>query len=257
MINRQLSADDQNDLFNNLLTLVGYGNPWAAVWFVGIEDGGDGWTATDDNIQHLEDRNPKNLPCRYYPMSKAQISAESTGYDERTGKCDGRKGTKIYRYMDYIVSHGRNRSWNPENMSLVDAHGKNTYFQMNLYPLAKPNTAYWPEGYEKLFGFSGSRQDRQRYANRVRCERFKILREYWQDEKHHPVLTICFGKTNWPDHRLLFELGEGEGRPVRDRILYYHNHRVVLAPFFNPRQLGVTDNLKPLLDYLTLDGVTW
>jgi len=255
---QQLSDGDRGRLFDNLLTLIGYGCPKAPIWFIGIEDGGGGWTDKGE----VEAQGPAAIPERYYAMPKRKICEESAGYDKDTGKSDGRKGTKIYRYMDYIVSRGRSGSWNPRNMSLVDASGANTYFQMNLYPLAKPSTAAkdWPQINQTLFGFGGSREDRERYADVVRAKRFKTLRDFWRDEQHHPVLTVCFGKTFWPDYQCLFELREQDQKVVPNsdgRILYYPEQRVAFTPFFNPRQLGRTSNLKPLLDLLSKLNVTW
>ena len=255
---KQLSPSDQTRLFRNLLTRVGYGNPHAPVWFIGIEDGGEGWTATEENRRVLEAWGPATQ-LESYPAPAWRICQKSIGYDRRTRKCDGRKGTKIYRYMDYVVSGGRNTSWNPCGMSLVDASGRNTYFQMNLYPLARPNTRTWPRDNEVLFGFAPSREDRQRYADVVRLERFKILRDYWQDKEHHPVLTVCFGKTFWPDYRHLFGLREQDQQKVPGtdgRIVYYPEQRIARTPFFNPCQLGAPRNLKPLLKYLTNFGVS-
>ncbi|MEI7948436.1 MAG: hypothetical protein WCJ02_17175 [bacterium] len=227
------------DLFFNLCTLFGYGNPAAKFWFVGMEDGGNGWNK--NSRKDIETLGPVCLPERFYPMPEKKIRDEIYNFDKITGK---NHGTKIYHSFSHIISRGATDYTNWKKYLFNSAH-ENTYFQMNLYPLGRPQNESWPAGYEELFGIGDSSIDQEAYESWITTVRLRLLRAFWAEHCHRKV-TICFGEgedgSYWEKDRLLFGLsGNGDLLNNRPKVIYYHEQKVVLTPFFGNGRISVKD----------------
>lgn len=212
---------------------IGYGNPNAPIWFIGVEDGGHDGLSSVEVSKRLE---AFRAGRQTDEVCKENILAEK------------RNGTRIYHFMVYILSRGATSELNEETMNyLINADGKSKFFQMNARPLPRPNQRSWPHQYDAIFGFRPGRL--RRYDKAIReTKRFSILREFWME--HKPAVTVCFGKI-WHIHKEIMQL-EGAGRSIAADVEHYKialgegQYDVFLTPFFG--RGSTPSNLKCVVE---------
>lgn len=204
--------------FEILNKFRGYGDPAASVWFIGIEEGGEAWTADTD--EH----------CKEIQLYKRGVV---TVNPDKAGELDAR----IYQTISKVLAAadgGRLEWWDYLAKSLFREDGQPA-FMMNLFPLGRPNTREWPSHYGQVFGL----KDWRVYEELVRKTRFKMLREFWNE--HPRKLTVCFGKSCWHLFKELLEMGDGRFKEFPRSggwACCSESPKVVLAPFFNSRLMS-------------------
>ena len=122
--------------------VLGWGNPRARIWFIGLEEAGK-WDEDPNKDKEGYERYSKCIDG-WMPVLEGEI--------EKQAEKDGKKYTKIYNIMSKLIlqiTRGGFTEWKSyRNKQLfVDA------CQTNLYPLARPHHNEWPKHYKCLFGF--------------------------------------------------------------------------------------------------------
>jgi hypothetical protein len=103
-------------------------------------------------------------------------------------------------------------------------------FNANLYPLPRQSMTTRPENYPQLFGVD--MRDQDAYIERCR-DRLQWLGIYWH--RMQPAATICFGKSEWPRFREVFDLDRTIAvRSDDGRTEYYQRgaQKFILTTFF-------------------------
>jgi len=234
---KRMKSDENvmHDYYEMKLRIMGYGNPDAPIWFVGMEDGCN----SDDGAPNFEEMKEK---CREWektknvvqPICKCQIKSE---------------GTSIYRYMGYILGKGCNSPNGPWDF-LFDGNDKARYFQMNILPLPRRTNGQWPTIYKNKF------KSFREYKDDVHNRRYPIMREFW--EKKRPKVIICFGKTLWNEFACLIDDNSPKSLNAEiwcpfdkaGKIMKHKNKTIFLTYFFSARGLGRPENLQPIVDSL-------
>ena len=206
------SAAERFVILNRFL---GFGNPRASIWFIGLEEASR-WCRDPSKSEANYERYEK----RYFPFRPGEITDEA--------KRAGRTRTRVYDIMSKLVvaltSGGQpsRTTWREyRDSSLLQEDGQT--FQGNLYPLGKDHLPIWPEYYHELFGL----KSREAYMAEVENKRFPYLRE--KHRQYAPQLTVCFGKAGWKDFKKLFALGT-DYEPAEQACIYPRG--IVLCPFF-------------------------
>ncbi|MCS6304597.1 MAG: hypothetical protein H8K07_13165 [Nitrospira sp.] len=209
--------------FEIVSKFIGFGNPHAPIWFIGIEEGKP-WDKDPDKDQEQYDKYAR----RWFPAESGEIKTQA----ER----DGRSYTKIYDIMSKLIMlinpTGQDLAeWkNFRNEKLLRADGM--AFQSNLFPLGKPSDdGEWPLYYKDLFGYGN--ENRDEYERIVKAERFPLLRSEWKN--HAPKITVCFGskRRNYFED-LLTPSGQCE---AFNNCKVYEKSGIVLTPFFKPTDM--------------------
>jgi hypothetical protein len=207
--------------FESANHLLGRGEPTRGLWFVGLEDAGDGGRTQADVIEWIEScaklGHPEYLPC-----------IDHVDYS----KTYGRNGSSIRNYTSRIanrLSCARMNTWQDYRRQRLWKTGCQL-FQANLYPLGKPSYKGWDLNFEKLYGFSAA--DRDEYKREVRRTRFKNITSLWK--RSNPQAVVCFGTAAWDDFREVFEVHvQSPPDEMAEGAIHVHRpERVVLTPFF-------------------------
>ena len=224
-----------NERFRILNEFIGSGTLPAPIWFIGIEEAG-GWNEDPEKDRESYD----NYTRRWFPAERGKIEKEA----------EGRGYTKIYDIMSKLVAaitnpgHPNFPGWKEyRNKKLIQADG--ITFHANLFPLGKKSVGEWPDHYKNLFGLG--KEDRSEYERMVTNDRFPRLRSAWEDAA--PVITVCFGFSNWRDFENL--LKPAEPPEEFDNCKLYKKSGVVLTRFFKYRFMphtriqGLAEKLRP------------
>jgi len=188
---------------------MGYGNPRATLWIVGIEEGG----------AHREGRFLELLTNDYRPIP---------GTDDLTFepllRRDVRERSAVWTFAQELMG----RVFHAPDPKAVEMFSETSpIFLSNAYPLAKPNTkGAWP--YRRYL----SKIEYEQYVSRCRPEHFKKLR---------PLHTIVVGhgKGAWLLHRLAFRTGDETAKVLwNGELEIYQQSRLILAPFFWNRSMS-------------------
>lgn len=209
-----------NRYFQKVNHCLGWGDPDAGLWFIGIEEGAE-YSCTDEIDRNIPDG--------------TEFMTINPG-DTNTN----RKRHNAYPVMSYMskfasrLTDAYHDNWSAYRTNILWQKGSRIC-QANLYPLGKPKRAIWPPDNLKLFGLEGCTQ--REYINYVRETRFKYLKQSW--DRHAAIATICFGITCWDDFRRVFslELSDKENF-LAGKVELYHTSRIALIPHFSSRVMS-------------------
>lgn len=210
----------------------GEGNPEADIWFVGVEDGGDGLNEAD--IEYM--CTTCSSLAEYRQISSDEIMSWS-------------KKTKIYNYMAYILYKTCGGMEESGHLRFRNEQLAEKMFHMNRYSLPKKTKKTpLPPQYKEMFGYG---QDNfNEYIEEVRNKRFPVLFEFWK-KRPKGAVTICFGEGYFQDdHVTLFDLKSTRSEIiVKDKVIFYPDARVFVTPFFGRAGKNV------ILAYNVLDPI--
>jgi hypothetical protein len=108
--------------------------------------------------------------------------------------------------------------------------------QANLYPLGKKSLDSWPDRYREWFG---GPDEYRAWIQDDSAGRFPLLRS--ERRSAGDPLTICFGKSDWPNYVRCLNLPAQVAADDLD-FRVYRIQRVILTPFFSSRR-----NCMPLI----------
>lgn len=210
------------DDFKVIKNFIGFGNPRGAYWFIGIEEASE-WE--DDKEE--DRRNIERFRRQILPAVRDEIKT-----NEENRKKEGKRFTRIYDYMSYLVLASTGRPSDDadclryRNDKLLQEGGET--FQTNLYPLGKRSIKHWNEYCARLTGSA----TRKEYYKEIEPYRRSLIISKW--EECPPAITICFGASCWDNFKKLFE-HQCEA-PYKDlgwcRTYEAREAGIILAPFF-------------------------
>jgi hypothetical protein len=199
---------------------IGWGDPAEnGLFFVGIEETLS-WRAED--IARHSENSVQEGGLTYY-------AAEGNPDDRPRTK------TRIPQWVSKIAcrtsksfrNHADSKAWSKYSDQRLWMKGSGV-FNANLFPLGKPRTKDWPEGYKTLFDV-GSKETAE-YEAAVRQIRYPALRKFWTSRR--PAATVAFGKRYWPKFESAFDLNGFNSLSSDGRLKFYPDKRFILAPFF-------------------------
>ena len=207
------------ECFTCLNTFIGWGNPDANVWFVGLEDAGQYDTNANPN-DIITEYSAANHPSRFLSITAQRIIKESTG----------KPRTPIYNYMAYVLSRLRIGTNELLNSGVYrDTLLAQNHFKMNVRSLALDRTIDWPAHYSTLFGITHGE-----YSNLLVEERYPLLRAF--HARHRPKFTVCFGSKHWQKFEQMFGLPTNQRIELSPYVSYHLREGlfIFLTPFFGP-----------------------
>jgi len=203
--------------FEILMDYLGWGDPDALLWTVGIEEAGE-W-CTDEEAQKFPyvKENIRKFSGKVIPISPEEdpkfpishpISKIACGI---SGSCqDWKCEWRNYR---------RNKLWKKGSRIC----------NINVYPLGKKSLkSSFPKCYKKLFGIDSWKE----YVDLVKKRRFQKIRDFYKENQ--PQAVICYGKRAWDDFVELFELENEKAKEDMDKLTkVYFKKRIILTRHFS------------------------
>jgi len=215
--------------WDHVLGRLGYGNPAAPVWFLGMEEG----LSKELNValrEFLERPQPfdsfehMGLSLTHPPRTPPwRIMAKLT----RRLQCNVADWDNAQRALEYVVGN------------LGTAKSDTLLLEMLPLPAKKfsQKPSDWPNQYKSRFS------DPFTYSEEMLGKRIPIMRDLAYE--HRPRVVFCYGEGYWPHYEAIF--------PLRDIDVYHYTVKtksyaakigvwedstvVVLAPFFVPFKL--------------------
>lgn len=209
-------AQDAN--FSKMLAHAGWGDPIGGLWFVGIEEG-SGWSGSAEAVE------------RWFEERRESIRTLGEMTYEIGANCEGLPASsrsKVRYWEQAIVDRMRERDGtSPPYIAPPLWSPGSRVFHTNLYPLARPSVAAWPEYFNAMFGVS----NRDSYKEAVERRRFRMLRE--TRRAAGVQATVCFGKSYWPDFERALALEQEQPRTESGgKLKRFDGARVIFTPFF-------------------------
>jgi hypothetical protein len=193
---------EPNERFEILNKFKGWGKPKEGIWIVGIEEGGE-WTKTkyQENISEKEYHNlvDKDLEESYKKENGIDILDKEVllNFDE-----------SLSRNVKSIMAS-----------DIINYNKIENLFFTNLFPLGVRSTKCedWAiafNDYKILFNLGENEYIKEKYYERVKKDRFDMLKELWNI--NIPKLTICHGIKYY---NYFIECFLGEKFPVNDYLI--------------------------------------
>ncbi len=246
-----MTAADTNNLvltpadWDHVLGRLGYGNPAAPVWFLGMEEGlGDGLDAVLrqflERPQPLDSFEHMGLSLTYVPKTPTwRIMAKLA----RRLQLKAADWDNSRRALEYVVG------------DLGTSKGDTLLLEM--LPLPSKKATDWPDQYKSWF------PSRRAYKEEMLGKRIPIIRDL--ANKHRPHVVFCYGEKYWPHYEEIFSLRDIDlyqytvkTKPYTAKMgLWEDSTVVVLTPFFVPyklpnRELGrVSERVETIQHALT------
>ena len=208
MLTHQLNDDE----WNRLLAFKGYGRIDAPIWFMGMEEGGDG------SVGHLRRR-----ATLFDEKEDLGLAHERMGFNTYSK-------TDTWWLMSYIarfangepdwMDTGKTKAYRNDRLGRF---GGDTLLT-DLLPIPCPErNADWPH--------SSRYPDKGSYEEDVLPGRIGMLREMMREGR--PRVVFCYGKTFWERYRLVFEGAEFRGVDGIGEVAEWNGTKVVLTKFFS------------------------
>lgn len=173
---------EASERFKILNEFLGWGNPNNAIWFVGIEEGGDwskkGFGLTNKPLREYENKVNDNIINNY--VNNVNEGVKNLKKEEILSWKD-----KLYKNINDILNNDK------LNQTRID-----NIFISNLFPLGVKSTKCetWVEvysDYKDIFNLRDDEYQKEKYYERSSKDRFIAL--YKLRERYNPLLTICYG----------------------------------------------------------------
>ena len=203
--------------FKILMDYLGWGDPDAILWTVGIEEA-ETWCKDEElqSISNVKERirkfNDKVIPIspEEEPNFRIAHSVAKIACGISNSCYDWRKEWKEYR---------KNKLWKKGSRVC----------NINIYPLGKSSlNSSFPECYKKLFGIKNWKS----YKKIVRDQRFEKIRNFYKEKQPHAI--ICYGKSHWSEFEEVFELNEEKPKEYTDKLTkVYPRKRIILTRHFS------------------------
>ncbi|SNR65488.1 hypothetical protein [Desulfurobacterium atlanticum] len=195
--------------FKILINHLGWGNPDAILWTIGIEEAGI-WSL--DKKEEIKKFNKKVIPVSSgkdpkfsiaHPIAKIACGISNSYHNWEKEWRDYRKN-KLWKKGSKICN-------------------------LNIYPLGKKSLkSTFPDDYKELFGINNW----QEYVEMVKKERFQKIQEFYK--KNQPQAIICYGKSHWAEFEEIFEIDKGKAEEYVDKLTrIYPGKKIILTRHFS------------------------
>src|SRR5262245_50796899 len=196
--------EHRKDPLREINSWLGWGDPDAGLWFVGIEEGA------------------KFSPLKIAAMRGRRYSPVLEVRERRSPIA-----LRTARIVCLLAGTEDAREYARARMGWPGSK----VFNANLFPIGKPSLSAWPSNYKRLLGVTRAEYLARR--DTLSAERAAFFRQLRADRQ--PQAVICFGKSCWTRFEEVFV--RASARPRRpDRtldILAYESDRVILTPHFS------------------------
>ena len=253
--------------FDTLINFPGWGNPDNAIWFVGIEEGGEWdfcnfYNERKDEKKSIDEYRKEDFENDFDKATKKYELTNGKAYF-KWGEEEEIKTYNLYDSISKICSmifkidlknniEYRNRILCQDTFVKVkDFHFEHKIicntFLTNLFPLGFANTEdmTWNRiinEYKKYFAL-GDIKDKEDYYKICKERRFPVLQKHF--EEHNPKILVCFGKDYWNDFIDCFKLPEHKNEEIPDGNKNYYygkaNHKNTLSLIVNHLSWPWTD----------------
>lgn len=201
---------------------AGYGNPAGKLWFIGIEEGGEG----EDNLRRRLQFNAIEDNLRAHDL---------LGFPKFHTKSRVIQPTWRGMCILALALAGKNvdresiREYQAEHLG---REGDDT-FLTELYPLPKRRIGRWP--YAHLIPHYPSEGI---YRAQLKAPRIALLRKLLSDHPCEKRLLVAYGKTCWPEFREIFPERKFESRGAFEASALQGADTIILAPHFTAREMN-------------------
>ena len=204
--------------FEIVMNYLGWGDPNAILWTVGIEEA-ESW-CTDKKDLNLE----KELIRRKYNESVIPVS-DNTDCKFSVANPAAKMACAIS-----ISCRDWRSNWKNYRKNKLWKKGSKTC-NINLYPLGKKSLKdSFPKCYNELFGIDVN--SLEYYEKLVREKRFFRIQEFYNERQ--PEAIICYGKSYWHDFEEAFKLSGEEFEEYPDlKVKIYPCKRIILTRHFS------------------------
>ena len=240
-------ATEANDFhppegFDRVFKFLGYGDPGAPVWFLGMEEGARTETLSlDENIQRRAESFVEVMDLEMAHSSQllnAPLSTPSPTWQWMAKIMLGLKGRDLEDTAEANVYVATRLGRSGQETLLAE-----------LLPLPSPDASAWPVEYHRWF------RTRPAYRDRVVPWRLRLLARRVAELR--PRLVIAYGSTNWLSYRRLFTDVEFRRAPeVDDRFLVGRSGEtvVVLSSFLGNGWMSHAA-IESLVQYVRRAGI--
>ena len=181
----------QENLLKFADRFVGYGNPEADLWFIGMEErGGNSVLEIEKRIKAWLERGERQFDdvCEYHKLFGVDLESFGT---QRTW-------AKLIRC--HLARHGKDESSLSKETVLdyqrmVWLREDSGTCGLELLPFPAPSTKHWSKTYKKIFENSSFHSDfssRKAYARHMLPKRIAIIKSLI--EEHQPRTILFYGK---------------------------------------------------------------
>lgn len=256
---------DSTKRFEILKNFKGWGNPNNAIWFVGIEEGGE-WnrkSCADDyknnfttyTLPDKMDFNNNNDYFKYVDYLLERNYLPSKGSEFIFFKDNEYSPQNLYKNISAICGNlfeineeVFNRKYLCKNLKNV----QDNIFLTNLYPIGSKNITenQWEQNfpdYKVLFG-NAITKDKGSYLIQIKNDRKKLFEKMYSDYK--PKIIICHGIKYFEDFKYFFNINEfkEEYLPNYRYLVNSDNKFIVtyhLSYYYN--KIKFMKNLSPII----------
>jgi len=191
-MNEKIKEENMNILNN----FIGYGNPCADFWFMGIEE-----HSIDKNLNMLEEKERFKIYCKKYNkvqspfyLTNEELSAKMQEEDKKNAKKSKTYEGYIKMYNE-ILKNKKQNNFESENIGTKESK----FFILNLYPLPRATTNSNYNNFIKEYIYAGTFNEwKKKYWN----ERKKYISNFRNN--YNPKFIFCFGTSRWNDFEKLF-----------------------------------------------------
>ena len=208
--------------FEILMNYLGWGDPDAILWTVGIEEA-ETW-CTDEKPQDLsrvKERIRREFAEKVEPVSEEDPERKDPNF---------RIAHPIAKIACGISNsyHDWKKEWKDYRRNKLWREGSKTC-NINIYPLSKDSLkSSFPKCYRELFGIDNWED----YKKIVREQRFRKIRNFYKEKQ--PQAIICYGKSYWSEFEEVFELDKGKSEEYVDKLIkIYTEKRIILTRHFS------------------------
>jgi len=216
-----------SEQWDRILGHLGFGNPDAPLWFIGMEEG-------------LGSR-PPEVALRNILALQERLDADGlrfSFFEDSWFPAKSKIATQTWKIMAKYARMLLHRAPDWQDSSSADSYIRDSLGRpdgetllLELLPLPAPHMADWPDAYTERF------QNREDYGQFMRSKRIEILRDLV--EKYRPTIVMCYGRSYWQYYRQIFALeGAPEdtvGQRTKAIVTQGEGTIVALTPFFGYR----------------------
>lgn len=220
-----------NDDWTRLLDMIGYGDPRAPLWFLGMEEALNPSISVDQNLLN-------RLAYPSHPFAPFDVMGPNPG---RWAPSSWRMMAKIARLLREGAEDWSSGLQAEAYVSDKLARPGADTCLLELLPLPKKTVGTFPERYRDRFP-KGIQQYRDAMlpAGEEPSGRIKVLQDLAL--QYRPETIICYGDAFWQHYRRIFTPLQGEQERVfqiktktaRVAAGRWHDTTVVLTPYFVP-----------------------
>ncbi len=209
--------------FEILMNHLGWGDPDAILWTVGIEEA-ETW-CTDEKSQDLS--RVKERIRREFAKKVEPVSEEDPNFPIAypIAKIACGVSASYHNWKKEWKDYRRDKLWK-EGSKICN---------INIYPLGKDSlNSSFPKCYRELFGIDNWED----YKKIVKEQRFQVIQNFYKEKQ--PQAVICYGKSHWSEFEEVFKLHKEKSEDHGDKLTkIYPEKRIILTRHFS---VGFRDN---------------